>query len=91
MHKRHIHCNISGRKTNIGVALVSYYRHILPVLNIMRNRKSSNAFDQTEANDEHLSEKIDETLQLMEQYGGPDAFINIKYMIPAYESCVKNY
>jgi len=26
----------------------------------------------------------------MESHGGEDAFINIKYMIPVYESCVLN-
>jgi hypothetical protein len=29
-------------------------------------------------------------LQLLETHGGEDAFINIKYMIPTYESCVLN-
>ena len=29
---------------------------------------------------------IMETLELLEKYGGEDAFINIKYMIPTYES-----
>ena len=29
-----------------------------------------------------------ETLQLFETYGGEDAFINIKYMVPTYESCI---
>jgi hypothetical protein len=27
-------------------------------------------------------------LQLFEAKGGDDAFINIKYMIPTYESCI---
>ena len=31
-----------------------------------------------------------ETLELLEMHGGEDAFINIKYMIPTYESCVLN-
>ena len=31
---------------------------------------------------------INDTLQVLEQHGGVDAFINIKYMIPTYESCV---
>ncbi|PFH34046.1 hypothetical protein BESB_071980 [Besnoitia besnoiti] len=30
----------------------------------------------------------EETLHIFEINGGPDAFINIKYMIPTYESCV---
>jgi hypothetical protein len=27
----------------------------------------------------------------LEQYGGEDAFINIKYMVPTYESCMLNW
>lgn len=37
---------------------------------------------------ECLGELIGDTLQLLEQRGGEDAFINIKYLIPTYESSV---
>jgi len=37
-----------------------------------------------------MGDLIQETLELFEQTGGEDAFINIKYMIPTYESCVLN-
>jgi hypothetical protein len=44
-----------------------------------------------------MGDLIGETLELLEQTGGEvlyfviqDAFINIKYMIPTYESCVLN-
>jgi len=33
---------------------------------------------------------IQSTLECFEMHGGDDAFINIKYMIPTYESCVLN-
>jgi len=33
-----------------------------------------------------LGSLIDETLELLEMYGGADAFINIKYLIPTYQS-----
>ena len=36
----------------------------------------------------HLGEIIQETLQKMEMGSGPDAYINIKYMVPTYESCM---
>lgn len=36
----------------------------------------------------HIGELIHETLQKLEKRGGPDAFINIKYLVPTYESCV---
>jgi hypothetical protein len=39
---------------------------------------------------ENIGDLIQETLELMERYGGEDAFINIKYMIPTYESVVLN-
>ena len=37
-----------------------------------------------------LGDLIVETLEMFETHGGEDAFINIKYMIPTYESCVLN-
>ena len=36
----------------------------------------------------YQGELVLETLQVLEMRGGEDAFINIKYMIPTYESCV---
>ena len=37
---------------------------------------------------ENLGDLIQETLEKFERHGGEDAFINIKYMIPQYQSCV---
>ena len=39
---------------------------------------------------ENVGDLIQETLEIFEKTGGPDAFINIKYMIPTYESCLLN-
>ncbi|CAF1665453.1 unnamed protein product, partial [Adineta ricciae] len=39
---------------------------------------------------ENLGDLINETLEAFERHGGEDAFINIKYMIPTYESCMLN-
>lgn len=36
----------------------------------------------------NLGELVNEALEVFETHGGEDAFINIKYMIPTYESCV---
>ena len=33
-----------------------------------------------------LGEVVAETLQLLEIHGGPNAFLNIKYLVPTYES-----
>ena len=38
----------------------------------------------------NLGDLIQETLEAFERRGGEDAFINIKYMIPTYESCELN-
>jgi hypothetical protein len=37
---------------------------------------------------ENLGDLINETLEKFEKHGGEDAFINIKYMIPQYQSCM---
>jgi hypothetical protein len=76
----------------IGEALVPYYRQILPVLNLFKskNKNIGDYIDYSQRKRQNLGELIEETLQLFEIHGGEDAFINIKYMIPTYESCVLN-
>jgi hypothetical protein len=76
----------------IGEALVPYYRQILPVFNIykQRNKNLGDGIDYSQKEYDCLGELIMDTLALFEQRGGEDAFINIKYMIPTYESSV-NY
>eukprot|EP00930_Biecheleria_cincta_P081109 TRINITY_DN6977_c0_g2_i1.p1 TRINITY_DN6977_c0_g2~~TRINITY_DN6977_c0_g2_i1.p1 ORF type:complete len:333 (-),score=57.91 TRINITY_DN6977_c0_g2_i1:72-1031(-) len=74
----------------VGEALVPYYRQILPVFNIFKS-STKNTFDKMDYGQrkrQDLGALIDETLELLETHGGEDAFINIKYMIPTYESCV---
>lgn len=46
--------------------------------------------DYSQKNNMNLGDLIDDTLQLLEIHGGEDAFINIKYMVPTYESCFLN-
>jgi hypothetical protein len=74
----------------IGEALVPYYRQILPIFNLYktRNINMGDAIDYGQRKRENIGDLIEETLQLLEIHGGEDAFINIKYMIPTYESCV---
>jgi hypothetical protein len=76
----------------IGEALVPYYRQILPVLNIFKQRNVNlgDKIDYSQRKRQNMGELIQETLEVFEQTGGEDAFINIKYMIPTYESCVLN-
>merc|ERR1712228_107666 len=74
----------------IGEALVPYYRQILPVLNIFKNKNKNlgDEMDYSQRKRQNLGDLIEETLQVFEVHGGEDAFINIKYMIPVYESVV---
>ncbi|CAL6021506.1 Parkin_co-regulated protein [Hexamita inflata] len=73
-----------------GPALVPYYRQLLPVLNIFYC-KNINIGDQiyyAQRKRQNMGDLIQETLELLEKKGGPDAFLNIKFMIPQYQSCV---
>jgi len=74
----------------IGEALVPYYRQILPVLNIFkpRNNDIGDNIDYAQRTRMTVGDMIADTLEILEIHGGEDAFINIKYMIPTYESCV---
>jgi len=76
----------------IGEALVPYYRQLLPVFNLFKGRckNMGDDIDYGQRKRGNIAELIEETLQLLEIHGGEDAFINIKYMIPTYESCVIN-
>lgn len=46
--------------------------------------------DYSQQRGENAADLIQETLEILEIYGGEDAFINIKYMVPTYESCMMN-
>jgi hypothetical protein len=84
--------NSGGEDSLVGEALVPYYRQILPVLNIFKqqNFNSGDGIDYGQQKRQNVGDLIGETLQAFERRGGPDAFINIKYMIPTYESCLLN-
>jgi hypothetical protein len=75
---------------DIGEALVAYYRQLLPVLNMFKNKRLNlgDQIDYGQQRQDNLADLISETLELLERTGGEDAFINIKYMVPTYESCV---
>jgi len=74
----------------IGESLVPYYRQLLPIFNLLKanNKNSGDSIDYSQRKRVNVGELIHETLEMMEMYGGPDAYINIKYMIPTYESCM---
>lgn len=68
-----------------------YFRQILPIFNLMRN-VNVNIGDKIDFRREpgHVGDKVEQTLNMMELCGGVDAFINIKYMVPTYESYAMN-
>ncbi|XP_004540459.1 parkin coregulated gene protein isoform X1 [Maylandia zebra] len=105
----------------VGEALVPYFRQILTVFNLFKNKRTSkikfererealanpihnhqqrksyydsenlgDGIDYDQLEKEDIGKLINETLQIFERYGGPDAYINIKYMIPTYQSCLTN-
>ncbi|CAF1259264.1 unnamed protein product [Rotaria magnacalcarata] len=84
-----------GNDGAIGVALVPYFNQILPMINIIKERNQGKLYQkqrQCKIVDDYekdipneLVRLIDKTLIILEQYGGQDAFINIKFSIPTYE------
>ena len=65
-----------------------FFRQILPTFNLYRdhNINARDAIDYSRIG--QLGDVIEETLMLLERCGGKDAFVNIKYSIPTYESCI---
>lgn len=84
-----VKCDENGPNL-VGRALVPYYRQILPVLNIFirRNDNLGDGMDYGQQKGGALGELIMKTLEQFEVHGGEDAFINIKYLVPVYESVV---
>jgi hypothetical protein len=79
----------------VGEALVPYYRQILPIFNLFKNRNGicfvhavnlGDGIYYSQQKRENIGDLIEETLEKFELTGGEDAFINIKYMVPTYES-----
>lgn len=49
---------------------------------------SGDGIDYSQRKRRNLGELIIQTLEQMEVHGGEDAFINIKYLVPTYQSVV---
>lgn len=63
-----------------------YYRQLLATCNLYKNI-NVNLGEGIDVNrDNRIGDVIEDTLHILENCGGPNAFINIKYMIPTYES-----
>ncbi|XP_055851252.1 parkin coregulated gene protein homolog isoform X2 [Episyrphus balteatus] len=74
----------------VGQALVPYFRQLLPVCNLYKQINVNLGDGIDPDRDVRIGDVIEDTLQALERCGGPDAYINIKYMIPTYESCMMN-
>lgn len=81
--------------TAVAEALVPYYRQLLPVLNMFKNKRSNiysvsigDKIYYGQYKNQDIGNLVLETLEMFETYGGEDAYINIKYMVPTYESCM---
>lgn len=85
-----VNCDTSNGSGLIGQALVPYYRQILPVMNIFINNNENlgDGICYSQRKRMNLGELISETLEQLEIHGGEDAFINIKYLVPTYQSVV---
>jgi len=81
---------IAGGAGLIGQSLVPYYRQLLPIFNTFINDTMSigDKIDYGQRKGQNLGELISQTLEVLEMHGGEDAFINIKYLIPQYQSCM---
>jgi len=68
---------VSGKM--VGEALVPYYRQILPVFNLLKNKNLNigDKIDYAQQKRGNVGDLIDETLELFEMHGGEDAFINV--------------
>lgn len=74
----------------VGEALVPYYRQILQICNLFREHTVSTYDEIDTLRNTRMGDVIQDTLEILERYGGRHAYVNIKYMIPTYESAVMN-
>lgn len=75
---------------SIAEEMVPYFRNLLPAFNrcINKNLNIGDLIEYSEQKRINLSDLVKETLVLLETHGGPQAFVNIKHMIPIYQSCL---
>ena len=76
--------------TYTNIRLVWVYSALRQVLARDVAVNCGDGIDYSQRKRENLGDLIQETLEAFERYGGDDAYINIKYMIPSYESCMLN-
>lgn len=79
----------------VGEALVPYYRQILPMFNTVilleKPKNLGDEIDYAQQKNENVVDLVHETLEALELSGGKDAYINIRYMIPIYETSATKF
>ena len=72
----------------IARALLPYFRQLLPVLNIFAQRFNNKkmGIDDEKRGERKVEDLIQELLNALELYAGDTAFLNIRYMVPTFES-----
>ena len=80
---------IASISPRVGAALVPYYRQLLPALNAFMG-SGKNLGDGIDYGQRFgsIGDRITECLQTLERNGGPDALVNLKYVIATYESAL---
>ncbi|XP_062825040.1 parkin coregulated gene protein isoform X3 [Anolis carolinensis] len=63
---------------------------VIPQLIMPIKINSGDGIDYSQQKRENIGDLIQETLEAFERYGGEDAYINIKYVVPTYQSCLLN-
>ncbi|KAE9553572.1 hypothetical protein FO519_003212 [Halicephalobus sp. NKZ332] len=76
-----------ARLNGCGRLLVPFYRQLLPPFRKTKQVVVSTDISQT-ASDKYW-DRAERTLGVLEKYGGPNASINIKYIIPQFQSSVE--
>jgi Parkin co-regulated protein len=72
----------------VAVALMQYYKLLLPSLGLWKSKKrcTFDRMDFSKRDGRIVGEIIEETLDILEETAGPDAFKKIKFIIPTFES-----
>ncbi|TKS86724.1 Parkin coregulated protein-like protein [Collichthys lucidus] len=78
-------CRKNSWNSSFSIALITC---IPPFPFLSKALNSGDGIDYSQRKRENIGDLIQETLEMFERYGGEDAFINIKYMVPTYESCM---
>lgn len=75
----------------IGEPLLPYAKQFLaPMAAFLDNNKNiGDSIDYGQRKNDDVGEEIRKTLELMEEYGGPSAFEEIKFAVPLYQSCIR--